>query len=178
MREYIKGRTKAEWQRQNRKPEKRIELICEICNEKRIVVIRQKDKTICKHCHIRTLSPIYKAKNGHTAGWTGSKYISGSYIAEVKRNARTRGITYDIPLEEIDRLWDAQNGRCALTGRAMTHDRNDHCKRSLDRIDSSRGYIAGNIQWVCTKINKLKNNMPDGEFIQICKEVAANSMPK
>lgn len=34
---------------------------------------------------------------------------------------------------------------------------------SLDRIDSSKGYIEGNVQFVSTPINYMKNTMSDSE---------------
>lgn len=45
---------------------------------------------------------------------------------------------------------------------------------SIDRIDSSKGYIKGNIQIVHKTLNKMKLNMRDEEFIAICEEVYLN----
>jgi hypothetical protein len=44
---------------------------------------------------------------------------------------------------------------------------------SLDRIDSTKGYIEGNLQWVHRDINKLKKNLPDDRFVEICRAVAS-----
>ena len=43
---------------------------------------------------------------------------------------------------------------------------------SLDRIDSSKGYIEGNVQWVHKDINKIKTDMSDNKFIEWCKLIA------
>jgi hypothetical protein len=43
---------------------------------------------------------------------------------------------------------------------------------SIDRIDSSQGYIPGNIQLVTAKTNVSKGNMNNKEFIEYCKKVA------
>jgi len=43
---------------------------------------------------------------------------------------------------------------------------------SLDRIDSSKGYVRGNIQWVHIAINFMKHSLPEEEFIRWCCLVA------
>lgn len=45
-------------------------------------------------------------------------------------------------------------------------------KPSLDRIDSSLGYIQGNLQLVTIKVNKMKSNFSDAEFMEICRNVS------
>jgi hypothetical protein len=40
---------------------------------------------------------------------------------------------------------------------------------SLDRIDSTKGYIKGNIQWVHKDVNKMKWNWNQSNFINWCK---------
>jgi hypothetical protein len=36
---------------------------------------------------------------------------------------------------------------------------------SLDRIDNDSGYIEGNIQWVCKRVNYMKHTMKDEYFL-------------
>lgn len=45
---------------------------------------------------------------------------------------------------------------------------------SIDRIDSSRGYVAGNVQLVTAKTNIAKGNMTNKELVQFCKKVTKN----
>lgn len=45
---------------------------------------------------------------------------------------------------------------------------------SIDRIDSDKGYVPGNIQLVTARTNLAKGNMNNKEFIQYCKKVAKN----
>jgi len=43
---------------------------------------------------------------------------------------------------------------------------------SLDRIDSSKGYIEGNVQWVHKMVNMSKQQYTQEEFINMCIAVA------
>lgn len=72
-----------------------------------------------------------------------------------------------------------QNGNCRFTGKRLTFTSSyKNCKlgqtASLDRIDSSKGYEVGNIQWIDKKINWMKWAMSDEEFIYYCKLVTDN----
>jgi hypothetical protein len=49
---------------------------------------------------------------------------------------------------------------------------------SLDRIDSSKGYIEGNLQWVHKNINMLKGNMLDNTFIEWCHKISKHQLEK
>jgi len=42
---------------------------------------------------------------------------------------------------------------------------------SLDRIDSSKGYESGNIQWVHKQLNNMKQALPENEFFEWIKLV-------
>lgn len=83
---------------------------------------------------------------------------------------RSRGRKHDneMTLEYLKEIWDSQGGICPYTGQKMTlHNsyiaRNKGGKNpfnaSLDRIDSSKGYVKGNVEFVCMAVNLAKNSM-------------------
>lgn len=110
-----------------------------------------------------------------------SKYvgeISGSYWSKVVTSARKRGLSITITQQEIWELFLKQNRRCALTGLIITlpireKDRkNSSYTASLDRKDSSLGYHIDNVQWVDKRVNILKFQFPEDEFIELCCLIA------
>ena len=86
------------------------------------------------------------------------------------------------PLITKEYLWILyllQNKKCALSGQniylaASRKDKKENTA-SVDRIDSSKGYIPENVQWVHKKINKMKYNYPQDHFIKLCEKVAKNN---
>lgn len=120
------------------------------------------------------------AKNNKSRN-TGYKSISGQYISAIKYCARERGIEYKVSAEYMWGLFEKQNEKCALSGLNITLDRgssNDRVKKqtaSLDRIDSSSGYLEGNVQWLHKTVNKIKWNLRQDEFIKICQLIANNN---
>lgn len=71
----------------------------------------------------------------------------------------------NLTLEYIKSIWDKQNGICPYTGFKMEFryysKKNkgislNMLQASIDRIDPSKGYIEGNIEFVCVPINYLK----------------------
>jgi hypothetical protein len=42
---------------------------------------------------------------------------------------------------------------------------------SVDRIDSSLGYIKGNIQLVCMAVNQMKNDLTVEQLKYFCKSI-------
>jgi hypothetical protein len=42
---------------------------------------------------------------------------------------------------------------------------------SLDRIDSSLGYVRGNVQWLHKDVNWMKNTLDQDRFIELCKAI-------
>jgi hypothetical protein len=70
---------------------------------------------------------------------------------------------------------------CALSGVEMEFTRGGtmwggkNCNPNIctiDRIDSSKGYVEGNIQLVTWKANCVKQHLDNEEFIEFCKDVA------
>ena len=70
------------------------------------------------------------------------------------------------------------NGKCALSGLEIQFGK--HWKMmsdqtaSLDRIDNTKGYIVGNVQWVHKQVNFMKGTMRQKEFIKFCKLISSS----
>lgn len=69
---------------------------------------------------------------------------------------------------ELARLWKAQRGLCALTGRRL--DRAAELDHILPRVRGGRDDIA-NLRWVCREVNLAKRDLTDAEFFALCGDV-------
>lgn len=100
----------------------------------------------------------------------GYKEISQSYLSSIKKRAKNKGLSFEITPEYIWNLFLKQNKQCFLSG-ILIGFLNEQTA-SLDRIDSSKGYIVGNVQWLHKIVNRLKWSLGQKEFIMWCKLVA------
>jgi hypothetical protein len=104
----------------------------------------------------------------------GYKEISGTHFNKIKLGAESRNLAFDITLPQIWELFLTQNRRCALSNEYLYLDANPENKEttaSLDRIDSSKGYTADNIQWVHKDINRCKWDFPEKEFLMWVEKI-------
>lgn len=114
--------------------------------------------------------------------------LPNTLIYNLKWGAKTRGIEFDTSITEeyLKEIYEKQNRMCAISGLpivfAETNDLHRHgssdgsSSASLDRIDSSKGYTKDNIQWTHKKVNAMKNNLNENEFLRLCKAVAENNI--
>jgi hypothetical protein len=128
-------------------------------------------------------------KNGHSTRCSKcksehlhNKNSTGKIPSSIKLGAKYRskyfGREYNITDEYLYNLFLSQNSRCYFTNVEL-HFTNTHMNRkystaSLDRIDNSLGYIEGNVRWVHKKINLIKNDISDEDFIKMCELVVNN----
>lgn len=108
------------------------------------------------------------------SGWKGSKEVSGQYLSALRGGARSRNLEFSIDCGYLQELLDKQEHTCALTGLTIHVARATHQRgtASVDRIDSSIGYVRGNVRWVHKAVNAAKMDMSDADFIRMCKLVA------
>lgn len=105
------------------------------------------------------------------------------FTRHIRKSATKRGkkgneIEVTIDEKYLDTLFNMQNGRCAYTNLKLTlplkwNDRTYNA--SVDRIDSSKGYIEGNVQFVHKHINIMKNIFSHNYFIEMCDKVTKNN---
>jgi hypothetical protein len=108
------------------------------------------------------------------AAFTGYEEIYGSRWASWRLGAEARNIQFDISIEYAWNVFLAQNRKCALSGIDIGFGgkwNSTDTTASLDRIDSSKPYIEGNIQWVHKKLNIMKSDMSDEQFTEWCGKV-------
>lgn len=106
-----------------------------------------------------------------------SRYVNGLLINKWKLEAKKREIEWNISNDEIDVMWEKQEGMCALTGRPMKGGfiGNKYHRCSLDRIDYKRDYTVDNCQLILGVVNLAKHVLNNIDFIQLCKDVVKYS---
>jgi hypothetical protein len=80
---------------------------------------------------------------------------------------------WELKPEDIITMWDSQNHVCALSGTPIGwSDKGLTSTVSIDRIDSSEGYLKDNIQLLHKDVNMMKQAFSQEYFISVCKAVA------
>ena len=78
-------------------------------------------------------------------------------------------------------VWEEQDGICPFTGWSMILPDNNHDgwvqgpnprNASIDRIDNSKGYIQGNVRYICVMANYCRNGFSDEAVEDFCCAVA------
>lgn len=110
--------------------------------------------------------------------WNGVGDISGAWwsthIGACDRQRNGNITPVKITKEFAWNLFLKQERKCALSGLSLTIS-NDHKinTASIDRIDSAKGYVEDNIQWVHKHVNIMKNRFEQEYFIEMCKLVSS-----
>ena len=88
------------------------------------------------------------------------------------RRIRDRDANCNITLEDLLDIWNKQEGKCIYSGVELQPSKykssnNQIYTVSIDRIDSSKGYIKDNIQFISIAMNHMKNNMSHEETLEL-----------
>lgn len=86
--------------------------------------------------------------------------VSEKYIHLVK-SAEKRGIEFDLTLTDVKKLLN--KSYCEYSGVKMVKRKFDDevsdYDLTIDRLDSAKGYVAGNVFAVCHRVNWIKNQL-------------------
>lgn len=121
---------------------------CSVCKLEKDFLECDIDRKKCK-CKPKTINEVW---------YEIQKSASG------KKSGR-KSVDIDITKDYIVRLFRKQEGKCAISGQKIVLGVN----ASLDRIDSSLGYIKGNVQWVNKDVNLMKGMFSLDRFLEVCK---------
>lgn len=83
--------------------------------------------------------------------------------------AKRRDKYCDLDLQYLKELWESQSGICVysnveLIPPLVRQKNNPIYTASLDRKDSSKGYIKGNVQFISIAMNHMKGEMSEEEI--------------
>lgn len=116
--------------------------VCKICAKNKTKIQRRK----WKYEHINPLE--YNLKRSFTMAKCHSKKI---------------GREFTIDFDDILNLLKKQNNKCAVSNQEMSFypgkKQRNRNKITIDRINSSEGYIKNNIHLVCDWVNRAKTDL-------------------
>lgn len=149
--------------------------LCQCCcgeiQWKQLSSLRNGTSTKCKKCGNKTFIT--------ESGEISVNGLISMFYKHIKAQLSTRKkvnqLEFNITPEYLEELYEKQNHKCALSGLSLELDITKSGLKqnwSLDRIDSNKGYIIGNVQWVDKRINMMKQSFSQDEFIDMCIEVA------
>lgn len=99
--------------------------------------------------HVRNLaSPAYK-------------------YARLKAGAKERGLDFEITKPDYAAFWQKP---CHYCGSEI-----ERC--GIDRIDSKRGYVMGNLVPCCKKCNLMKREYTQAQFVLHCQRIVEFNQP-
>ncbi len=163
--------------------EKTIELICAACGCKFTRRLCEYNRNIARGhtklvCSRKCSGKVGFYKIAANCGVKHDKLVRiKDELSPFRRHlscAKTRSKNFDITIEYLLEVWNAQNGRCPYTGWELVHGTGKANLRtaSLDRIDSSKGYIKGNVQFVCIVAQYAKHQFTSEQLVEFCKAVS------
>lgn len=143
----------------------------------------------CGFESVVTKSDLLQGKTKCCVGCTdrrdSSRYKThplGGLMPKLRSTAKDRGIPFEVSRDYLADLADKQEWCCAMTGVPIRRGKRlgahkfDGKTMSLDRIDSGKGYVEGNVQWVHKDINVAKNSLSNEAFLSMCLNVVVHQL--
>ena len=114
-----------------------------------------------------------KCKCSKNTGKGRYEDILYSWFDVKKRSARDRGYSWDLTIEDVWAMYVEQDKKCALSGLDIGWSKGMTATASIDRIDSSEGYLLENVQLLHKDVNFMKQHFDQDYFIEVCSKIAA-----
>lgn len=131
---------------------------------------------VCKTCQrLKSKGQRRLWKRGHTDPLT---YNLKRSFGQAKHNSKKIGRDFTIAFADVMAMWGNQGGKCAITDTPMEFIPGDGERRrnkvTMDRIDSSLGYVDGNVWLVAEWANRAKTDLTREELITFAHGLIKN----
>ena len=128
----------------------------------------EKEANQTNRCIKCAKNKIIRENGGVPVNYNGTNNFAGRTFSTWMASAKRRGIEWSITKQQVEEKFQKQNGLCALSGIKMEPKKNTPYRPSIDRIDSTKGYFEDNIQFICSRVNVMKNKFNQDEFVRLC----------
>ena len=103
--------------------------------------------------------------------------LRNALISNYKGNAKSKGLPFDLSDAECETLFKGDCYFCGLPPSSNYRKKpyeDTYLYSSIDRIDSNKGYIRGNVASCCTDCNYLKGNKANEVFLAHIHRIASH----
>jgi hypothetical protein len=159
--------------------------ICRTCGISNDKVTFAKARLFCRPCYSKNQSKNNKRRHRMDLNRFRSKdrlyrqkikeatfeAFLADRLKRSKREDKKQGRECNLDLSYLLELLNLQDQCCAATGIKMVHRQHDLRAISIDRIDSSKGHVKGNIQLTCWFYNRGKGACSDIQARQVVHEM-------
>lgn len=92
-------------------------------------------------------------------------------LRRAKKRAQAKGLPFSLVLDDI-----VIPVVCPVLGLPLKvgDERQNDCSPSLDRVDPSKGYVAGNVQVLSLRANRIKNNASSADLAAVLSHVQSH----
>jgi hypothetical protein len=142
---------------------------CSCCKEEKPFSEFGKHSKFCKDCQ----PEMNRRISSRLANNTDVAHILRKRLATARDRSKAKCMPMDIDMEHLKMLYERQQGRCFYTKDVLSLKSGTQLTLSLDRKDSSLGYIKGNVV-LCTKqANMMKLDSSIEELTALIRRMYA-----
>lgn len=153
--------------------------LCSACGATDPELFYRNVKGKCKKCasaqvgyRYHQLSPEDKKQyHDNVRAWQNSNLLYYRWMS-ARNRAKQKGTEFLITVQDVESLWEQQQGLCYYSGLVMgleveVSNSPSTNAVSIDRLDSSIGYVNGNIVLCCASVNVMKNALSIDQLKQL-----------
>ena len=121
------------------------------------------------------------AKGEDNSNYKGVGMLASSKYTHIKYSAIKRNLEFSVSIEYLWELFQKQDGKCYYTGEELTlstRNTKGGMTASVDRLDSSKGYLEDNVVWCHKDVNIMKMDKSEQEFYELCQKGVAELITK
>jgi hypothetical protein len=109
----------------------------------------------------------YNHKNNKSWNDTFERWFNRKVFQKARSRARQDKLLFTLTLDGLEKMWEAQNGKCAVDNLPMVWGEDHIRKVSIDQIIPGNGYTLENTWLMCQGYNFMKHDFSLHEFLKL-----------